>query len=453
MRHFWCGEWIDDAHAAGRLAGLLRTGPERPAEPLDPELVINACDQLSGAIASGTGPSGRLVAALAGPAITKAEAVLARRDLASFLEAGNLRRTLHTELGAQPAVMAPVAGQPVVESWQPLGLLAHIAPANVAIAGAITLVEGLLSGNVNLVKTSSRQGQLTQRFAAELVAVEPRLAPYVMVLGFESSRRAWLEWMCGAADGVVVWGGAAATTAVGDLVPVGARLVVWGPKISFGYLTAAAWNDREVLSALARDVCALDQRACSSPQVVYVDTANDEQLWLVAGSIAEALSEVAAGYDPPRPDQAEQAEITNTVLVARHEEHLGLARVLAGPGGRWHVLAERDSALRASPLHRTVLVKPLPREQIRTTLHPMRHYLQTVGVAPGDAVARDGSVSDLVTALIAAGVDRITPLGSMHESYPGEPHDGEYALRRYSRRVAVLLPGLGVRPSPELEAG
>jgi hypothetical protein len=440
MRHFWCGAWIDDAQAAERLASLCRTGHEAPAEPLDPELVIGACDQLAEAINSGTGPSGRLVAALAGPAITKAEAVLSRRELASFLAADRLRRTLHTELGAQPSVMAPVAGQAAVESWHPLGLLAHVAPANVAIAGPVTLVEGLLSGNVNLVKTSSRQGQLTQRFAAELVAVEPRLAPYVMVLGFESSRRTWLEWMCGAADGVVVWGGEAAAAGVAELVPTGARLVVWGPKISFGYLTAAALDDREVLAALARDVCLMDQRACTSPQVVYVETARSDQLWRAAGRIAEVLSEVAAGYDPPRPDRAEQAEITNTVLVARHEEHLGLTRVWAGPDGSWHVLAETDAALRASPLHRTVLVKPLPREAIKTTLRPMRHYLQTVGVAAADVADPNGSVSALVTTLIAAGADRVTPLGSMHDSYPGEPHDGEYALRRYSRRVTVLLP-------------
>jgi hypothetical protein len=122
------------------------------------------------------------------------------------------------------------------------------------------------------------------------------------------------------------------------------------------------------------------------------------------------------------------------VLVARHEEHLGLTRVWSGPDLRWHVIAETSPALRASPLFRTVWVKPLPRDAIVATLRPMRRYLQTAGIR-----AADTELPGLVPGLLAAGVDRITPVGSMHASYPGEPHDGEYALRRYSRRVSLRL--------------
>jgi hypothetical protein len=187
---------------------------------------------------------------------------------------------------------------------------------------------------------------------------------------------------------------------------------------------------------LAHDICVSDQQACTSPQVVYIDTASEEELWEAGASIARVLSDVDSQYPAGEPELDEQAEITNTVLVARHEEYLGLTRVWSGPDQRWHVIAETNPALRASPLYRTVWVKPLPRESIVDTLRPMRRYLQTAGIHAADVES-----IGVAPALFAAGVHRITPVGSMHESYPGEPHDGEYALRRYSRRVSLRLAG------------
>jgi Acyl-CoA reductase (LuxC) len=412
--HLWQGEWIDDAEAERRLDRLEHTSHDALATPLDPELVIAAADRLA----------------------TDERSTAVSPDLARFLSAESLLRQLRTELGERPRLAEQkLDGRSgdAVEAWEPLGLLAHVVPANVDTAGPVSLIEGLLSGNANIIKTSPRSGLGTQRLAADLIAMEPCLAPFTIVLRCDSSRRSWLRQMCHHADGVVVWGSEAAVAGVADLVPAGARLIAWGPKISFGYLTEPAWADHDVLAALCHDICATDQQACTSPQVIYLDTARDEQVWTVAESIAAVLSEVDTLYPAPAPDPAEQAEITNAVLVARHEAHAGLTRVLSDPDGRWHVIAEANPALRASPLYRTIWVKPLPRAAIVPTLRPMRRYLQTAGISPAN------TSPGLIQALVSAGVQRVTPAGSMHESYPGEPHDGEYALRRYSRRITIRL--------------
>lgn len=419
--HFWYGEWIDDAEAARRLERHEHAWDGALPELVDPDVVVDTCDRVAAKMAASSGGL--------------------PEELAGFLRADQLRRTVRAELGELPRarrrLAASVPAESVVEAWEPLGLLAHIAPSNTDIAGAVTLVEGLLTGNVNIVKTSERRDVLTQRFAAELVAAEPGLAPHVAVLRFGSRRRSWTRWMCEPADGVVVWGGDEAVASAAALVAPGARLIAWGPRISFAYLSALASRDRAVLTALAGDVCANDQAACTSPQIVYVDTDRDSELWAAAERVADALSAVDQGLGPPRPNLQEQAEITNTILVARQEEHLGVTRVWSGPDGRWHVVAELDPAVRASPLFRTVWVKPLPQATIVRTLRPARRYLQTVGVHAPRSPGAPAAPPDLVEALLAAGADRITPVGSMHQSYPGEPHDGQYALRRYSRRVTV----------------
>ncbi|MDS6633120.1 acyl-CoA reductase [Klebsiella michiganensis] len=68
------------------------------------------------------------------------------------------------------------------------------------------------------------------------------------------------------------------------------------------------------------------------------------------------------------------------------------------------------------------------------TLRPWRTHLQTCGL-----VVADRDRIPLSQLLLAAGVNRITPVGKMHDGYHGEPHDGVYALSQLARRVTVTL--------------
>jgi hypothetical protein len=436
--YFWQGGWIDEAEVGRRLPGLAAVADRALAEPLDPELVIAACDRLSRELADPATPSPPW-AELTGLPAERADAE--RAELAEFLSAGWLRRTRDRELGSWQPDGVPgdgdTAGGPAArEHWAPLGLLVHVVPGNVATAGPVSLVEGLLTGNVNAVKTSSDSGLLSQRVAAAIAETEPRLAPYLIVLRFPSRRADWLSQLCAPADAVTVWGGDGAVAGAARYVPSGVPLIVWGPKISFAYLGAGAWRDGDTLAAVARDVCRYDQAACSSPQVLYLDTDDHAELFAAAELAAAALSGADERRPADEPGRAEQAEISNVVTVARQEQHLGLTRVWSAPDLRWHVIADARPDLRASPLFRTLWVKPLPRDRIVATLRPARRYLQTVGLAPGG-----GDRPAMVRSLLAAGAVRITGVGAMHTTYPGEPHDGQHALRRYSRRVSQTVVG------------
>ncbi|MCX4539436.1 acyl-CoA reductase [Streptomyces sp. NBC_01565] len=432
--HYWQGTFIGDDEAARRLAALPAAVEAALAAPLDTETVLAACDALAGALSDPGHPvRQRLAPHVPAGVGTDTEELFG--DLAAFLERGALTRKLRRELGgtAPQRLNRPDAKETVYEAWAPVGLVAHIAPGNAATVAPLSLVEGLLAGNVNVLKTSSADTLLAQHLLAELAALDPTgaLAERVIVLRFPSSHQEWLRLMCAPADAVAVWGGEAAVAGVAAHVPAGCRLVEWGHKISFAYLTRDAWADGATLTALAEDVCLFEQQACSSPQVVYLDTEDTGELHAFADRLAAALAARPAPAEEDL-DPAEYAELTTTEHLARLEEHLGFTRVLAAPDGTWRVIADTRPALTASPLHRTVWVKPLPRKNLIATLRPMRRYLQTAGIA--------GSLTDtaeLATLVLAAGATRVTPLGAMTAGYSGEPHDGVYALQRYSRRVAV----------------
>lgn len=79
-----------------------------------------------------------------------------------------------------------------------------------------------------------------------------------------------------------------------------------------------------------------------------------------------------------------------------------------------------------------VLVKLLPQKELLSALRRRKGRLQTAGLvcAPEKREALTGL-------LARAGLTRVTRAGGMSASFPGEAHDGEYALRRYVRMVDV----------------
>ncbi|MBL1102155.1 acyl-CoA reductase [Streptomyces coffeae] len=435
--HWWQGAFIDEAEVTEHLADLPALTDRVLSEQLPTEIVLAACDQLSGALHTPGDPvHTRLTRCLTDDGTEPEEAAALLADLATALARPALERKLRRELGGPhpERLTRPDARETVYEAWAPVGLLVHIAPGNAASVAPLSVVEGLLSGNLNILKTSSSDTPLAHHLLAELAAADPTgtLARRIVVLSFPSGRREWLEPLCAAADAIAVWGGEDAVAGTTELARPGCRLVEWGHKISFAYLCRDSWSDPSVLSALAADVCRLEQQACSSPQVVYLDTTNADEVFAFADDLAGHLAQVSDKLPRPALGLAEHAEITNTELVARLEQHLGLTRVIAADDGSWRVLADTRPALTASPLHRSVWVKPLPRHDITATLRPMRRYLQTAAVG-----GHRTDIATLSRALLTAGVTRVTPIGDMLESYEGEPHDGVYALQRYSRRVAV----------------
>ncbi|MBH1932699.1 hypothetical protein I5Q34_00050 [Streptomyces sp. AV19] len=437
--HLWQGRWVDGTEAEKLLTELPALAGEELARPLPARQVVAACDRLSRLLSDADSEvHHRLFTHLVEDGTDEASARQSLLEIAEFLSRDGLERKLAVELGGTDPESLRRADfrAPVFESWAPVGLLAHVTAGNDPVVGVFSAVEGLLAGNVNVLKTSGGGSLFTHLILEALGEQDPdgTIASRLIVLRFSSARTDWLGLMCAPADAVAVWGGEEAVSGVSGHVPAGCRLITWGHRISFAYLTADAWADEEVLDGVADSVCRLDQQACSSPQVVYLDTDDRTRLTAFAERLGTALDRRGAGFPAALPGVAEQAEITTTLLVARSEEHLGLTRTYGTTGDAWRILVDHRSALRASPLYRTVWVKPLPRERLTATLRPMRRYLQTAGLA-----AARTDVPELAERLFTAGVLRVTPVGSMLDSYPGEPHDGLYPLQRYSRRVSVRL--------------
>ena len=320
--------------------------------------------------------------------------------------------------------MTASGGGPIRRVRYPLGTLLHIAAGNVDGLPAYSVAEGLLAGNVNILKLPSMDQGASILLLKELTDLEPRLRDYVYVFDVPSTDLESLTVFARAADAVVVWGGDEAVRAARRLADPDTQVISWGHKLSFAYAVPDP-PDRD-LEALARHMCLTRQLLCSSCQGIFVDTADMGAVEAVGERFFAALQ--AENRRHPPADLGLRARAALQVYSMELEE-TG-PRVLRS-GGVSVVIAP-DSRLELSPLAGNCWVKPLPRERIPAALGGKRGYLQTAGLlCPPEERAALGDL------LARAGVVRVTEPGEMSRTVPGEAHDGTYPLRAYSRVVEL----------------
>lgn len=404
----------------GEALALLRQDlPQRLNTPLASATVIDAVSRFAEDLRSAMSPLG-----------LDAEQA---QTLIDFCQADGLRAKLQRELGDTPQSLRRIDyRQSRFERWSSLGLVVHITPGNAPLLAFCAVVEGLLAGNINWLRPSSSDEGLTARLLAALVTCDEsgQLAGYVAVLPVVTAD---IGQLCAHANGVSAWGGESALQAIRQQLPPGCRWIDWGHRISFVYMTPDAATD-EALDSVADEVCRLDQQACSSPQWLLIDSEEPRVLHEIGARLAASFGRRAAQWPALAPTLQEAAQITTQLQMARLGQSFSgqTGHIWNAPG--WRIIWTHDHELSPSPLFRSVMLKPLPRSQLASTLLPWRNVLQSCALQ-----CSASETAELAQTLINAGVTRIAPINGIHDGYEGEPHDGVYALQRLSRRVSVSL--------------
>ncbi len=421
-----CGKQLSQEDARAELTGLRETILNSLcAGVLSREAVIAACDALSGQI--GRDEQVRLLHA-AGMSEEKAKRELAL--VKRMLSRGYLEERVRRELGVEDEMeFVPIDGcEAVRQVRRPLGVLLHIAAGNADALSVFSVIEGLLSENINILKLPGGGDEYSERLLLELIRLEPRIANKVLVFDFSSADREALERLADCADAVVVWGGDAAVAEVRMRVKPDTAIIEWGHKIGFAYVSGESVSD-EAISGLAEHICDTNQLLCSSCQGIYVDTDSFGEVKAFAERFLGVL-ETCAARDPLPQNLFRSAQTGLQLYTEELESAESQKAVFRGRNAA--VIAYGDSELTVSYQYRTVWVKPLPKERIVRVLKPNKNHLQTAAL-----LCNPKSEAELEEALSCSGVVRITRSDNMSLSYCGMPHDGEFALTRYTKMVSI----------------
>lgn len=416
------GEFVSNEEIEDKLDILRdKVVTARECPPLSAETVIAACEKLLDSI-----DDDFLVTMIEGQGISHEKALREVAQARSIMSRETLERRVALELkdyGKEDGVSDKIR---ILR--RPLGTLFHIAAGNLDVLPAFSVIEGLLSGNINILKLPSGVDDLSITIMKQLTDIEPELIPYIYVFDFPSTDIEMMKKLAELSDAVVVWGGAEAVKTVRSLAKPDTRIIEWGHKLSFAYVSGEVSD--EALSEVAYNICDTNGLLCSSCQGVFVDTDDDEELKVFAGRFLEILKK-----EVPLHDEIKQTSIKAQKSLEMYTEAIeslvsGKKEVLRGEG--CGIIVKHDSLLEPSYGFRNIWVKPLTSEKMVRELSGYKGFLQTAAL-----ICPDTDRERLTELLINSGVNRITSGLGMSSVLDIEPHDGLLPLSEYSRLVTV----------------
>lgn len=332
---------------------------------------------------------------------------------------------------------------------QPLGVVAHVSAGNVFVGGVDTLIQGIVTRNVNIMKMSSVDPVFPVLFAKSLRDHDGRgtVARSLALLSWKGGDREIEGVLKRECNAIVVYGGAEAVRSYREGLGLHTRLVEYGPKYSF-VLVAGDELERRGLEAcarlIARDGVMWEQSACSSPHVVYVE--GRETAGRLMTALGAAFEQWAAEIPPGGLSDDEAVEITKVREMAKVEKAMGSGDLLHAAGTGWTLALRDDPQFETSCLNRTLIIKPVESlEAAVKCVEPMGEYIQTVAI-----LADEGRSRRLARELSALGADRMVEIGRMAARKHGTPHDGTRGLASLVRWTSLSRNALehGVDAAP-----
>jgi hypothetical protein len=413
----------------------LKRNRERYLEGRTTESIIHLLDRLAGEWLSADFPF-RRQALESGPAATGFSEPVLAAGLDQFfreLTAENLEALLRQELGHPHRLDGfhpgehQTTGKRTALARGPL-LLAHIAPDNVPNPVLLEMVLGLLTRSAQFVKCASGGAFIPRLFAHSLYEADHKAGSCVEVAEWKGGMESLETALFAEADCIVATGSDEMLEAIGKKIPRTARLLSYGTRVSFGYITRESLeqNAQAVVQNAAADVTAWNQRGCLSPHVIYVEDAGkitaEDFAALLAGQLEAAEKALPRG--PLKASDAAAIATRRSFYEVRAAHSLETKMWASLESTAWTVILENDPRFQVSCANRFIYIKAVA--DLTHALQGaelMRDKVSTVGLSCTAAQARE-----LAQHLARWGVRRICPLGQMQNPPLAWRHDGRPPL-------------------------
>ncbi len=306
----------------------------------------------------------------------------------------------------------------------PLGTILHVSAGNVFLGCIDSLLMGLITKNISLLKLSSQNQMFPELFQRSFLEIdrEKILCDKFYILHWKGGDQKFEAPLKEKVNAILAWGGEEMLNSYSQGLGKGVRLLDFGPKISIQVLSQKGFEQtpiEKLASAIARDVCLWDQQACASSQNLFIEEGIDEK------KLIQALSKAFEDFPLSRGeiDQDEQVEILKEEFRGRYSETMEGGAFSKGKNYLIHL--ETKPLLRPSPLNRSLIIKRYKNLlDLSLQLSPFSFYLQSCGYA----LSSDEKES-VLGELGRIGMKRFAPMGQVMDGLVGAPHDGRHVLR------------------------
>ncbi|MBP3474705.1 MAG: hypothetical protein J6K48_00070 [Lachnospiraceae bacterium] len=155
------------------------------------------------------------------------------------------------------------------------GIVLHIAPSNVPVNYAYSLVSGLLTGNANIVRIPSKdfpQVEIINRAIKETLEEFVEMKAYICLVRYDRDQKV-NDFLSAIADVRIIWGGDATIEEIRKS-PLSSRAgeVTFADRYSLAVIDSDKYieieNKAKVAEDFYNDTYLTDQNACTSPRIV-----------------------------------------------------------------------------------------------------------------------------------------------------------------------------------------
>lgn len=177
------------------------------------------------------------------------------------------------------------------------GTVFHIAPSNVPLNYAYSMITGLLFGNANLVRMPTKvfpQSELLNKFIAKSLESFPQLSKYICIVKYARNKEI-TDYLSSIADSRVIWGGDNTINEIRQSpLPPRSTEIAFSDRFSLSILDSDEYleceNKEDICRRFYNDTYLIDQNACSSPiLLVWTGSHKDEAKQIFWAKIHEYL--------------------------------------------------------------------------------------------------------------------------------------------------------------------
>jgi len=319
---------------------------------------------------------------------------------------------------------------------EPLGVITHVSAGNVFIGAVDSLIEGLVSKNVNIMKMATVDPVFPILFAKSIRDFDDT--------GLLHKAMALINWKGGTenienilkqeCDGIIAYGGADTIRSYRKNLGLHCKLIEYGPKYSFVMVDKEELQKRgmkEAAQLIAKDSIMWEQSSCSSPHTVYVEGKKQAKELMV--EIGKAIDEWAVKIPQGIVYEDEAVEITKVRELAKVKKAFGEEDYYFSRNSLGTAVYQSSTEFQISCQNRTIFVKPVETlDEVVKIVEPMGQFIQTVSILTGEERAKN-----LSSQLALIGADRFVEIGRMTERKHGTPHDGSKGLTQLVRWVSL----------------
>lgn len=323
----------------------------------------------------------------------------------------------------------------------PKGILVHISAGNVFVGAIDSLVSGIITKNVNILKMSNADPYFPVLFMKSIKEHDDEgvIFPYHALLLWEGGKHTIEKYLFKLPLTVVFWGGSQALLSIRSQIGETTSLIEFGPRFSLVVIEdrvlPTLLTNYNKLRLLAKDICMWNQQACSSPQCVYIvgeEQEIEETITQFIYKLAEQLEYISLELPIGKLSFDENVEIRKFRELALMSEVFQQGKLIAPNDFKYTIIYDKTSDFKSSCLNRTIIIKKVENiEALYKSLFLYKGYYQTVALEVSSK-----NQENFEKYLIDLGFTRITTLGGMSEGKIGAPHEGSYTLSSFIKLIS-----------------